>query len=176
MYNNAELLIIDNQQTGNLSNNEIIDLILENYHPKYRYVKSFQGDSKSIQAEIIIDSYPYAKESAFSYVTSTTLSLLLSQVSYVLFLNLILNYNVESLNRINVKKLLELRDRGNLLFTKNNFIFRKKINKNTKFVFNMRLVSSKDMKDFICCKIDFNVNGHLSGDAVVVAGPIQQLQ
>ena len=158
-----------------LSNKEIINKVLENYFQEFRFVKSFIADEATCDAEVLVDSYPYAGESAFSYVTSTSISLLLSQVSYIFIANLIINYNHKFLDGIDLQTFLKMRDNGNLLFTRNNFEFRKKIPKKVAFKFKMRLLLSKRLRDFVCGKFSFEVPGYLVGDAMLVAGPLSNM-
>ncbi len=63
-------------------------------------------------------------------------------------------------------------DNGHLLFARNNFEFRRKILKNKKFQFILEMKSSKRLRDFVCGKFLLEVPGHLTGDAMLVAGPL----
>lgn len=153
---------------------ELVDLILENYHPQYRFIDNISVIDNECIAKITVDKYPYAKETAFNYVTSTSISLILSQVVYVFIAELLRRRLYENLNKLTLDKFILMRDNGDLLFTRNNLTFKKKLMKNEPFDFQVTMRAIKIMKNFVCANIDVSVENHLKGDAMLVAGPLEK--
>lgn len=178
MDNAQKLIEIDKdglfKKEQNSVGKELKDLILENYHPQYRFIENISVIDNECIAKITVDKYPYAKESAFNYVTSTSFSLIISQVVYVFIAELLRRRFYTNLNKFTLEKFILMRDNGDLLFTKNNFTFKKKLMKNEPFSFRVKMRAMKKMKNFVCASIVVSVENHLQGDAMLVAGPLNK--
>lgn len=153
---------------------DFINLILENYHPQFRFIESVSVKKNECISIINVDKYPYAKESAFNYVTSTSISLILSQAVYIFVAELIRREQHSDIGNFTLNKFLSMRNNGDLLFTRNNFVFKRKLMRNCNFEFRVNLKALKRMRNFVCASLDINIENHLYGDAMLVAGPLDK--
>ena len=173
--------------TGDVKKEEVIDhknkiidkYLIENvlsiYLDEYRFVKkAVLIDQNRYDAYVKVGAYPYTAKKTFNYVTSTSISLLLSQVSYIFVAQLIKDNAFHELDGLSLRSFLQMRDNGDLLFTKNNFTFRKKIRINEEVKFTMELTAIKRMGNFVCGKFNLCIPGMLKGDAMLLAGPLDK--
>lgn len=153
----------------------LIENVLSIYLDEYRFVKkAVLIDQNRCDAYVKVGAYPYTAKKTFNYVTSTSISLLLSQVSYIFIAQLIKDNAFPELEGLSLRSFLQMRDNGDLLFTKNNFTFRKKVEIDEEVRFSMELTASKRMSNFVCGKFNLCIPGRLEGDAMLLAGPLDK--
>lgn len=108
--------------------NNLAAKVLQWYHPECILVRDFQYDGGIIQANII----PYPLNYGIidmPYLTATQLTLVVSQLGYVLTACLCLDPSIEKLQIQDYATLLKNIPSGECLLTNQNWIFRKKISK-----------------------------------------------
>jgi hypothetical protein len=165
--------VIDHE--NKMIDKRLIENVLSIYLDEYRFVKkAVLIDQNRCDAYVKVGAYPYTAKKTFNYVTSTSISLLLSQVSYIFVAQLIKNNAFPELDGLSLRSFLQMRDNGDLLFTKNNFTFRKKIRINEEVKFTMELTARKRMGNFVCGKFNLCIPGKLKGDAMLLAGPLDK--
>lgn len=149
---------------------DLIDKVLDIYHPEFRFVKDIHHNKNEFIANIIVDKYPYTRHEMFSYVTGPSLTLIVGQVAYVYTASMISKNEKNELNDISLEKYLYLRDQEKLVFGHLEFKFKKKIPTNSMFKMTMKLEASKRMKSFIYGRFSFEVPGYLNGSTNFVMG------
>ena len=154
----------------NIDRYDLIDKVLDIYHPQFRFVKDIHHNEKEFTADIVVDKYPYTRHEIFSYVTGPSLTLIVGQVAYVFTASMIANNERDELRDISLEKYLYLRDKEKLVFGHLEFKFKKKIPANSKFEMTMKLEASKRMKNFIYGRFSFEVLGYLNGSTNFVMG------
>ena len=168
-----EEAVIDHK--NKLIDNCLIENVLSIYLDEYRFVrKAVLIDQNRCDAYVKVGAYPYTAKKTFNYVTSTSISLLLSQVSYIFVAQLIKDNAFPELDGLSLRSFLQMRDNGDLLFTKNNFTFRKKVKIDEEVRFTMELTARKRMSNFVCGKFNLCIPGRLKGDAMLLAGPLDK--